>query len=75
MKLKKLKGKLIEKDMTYKDVSKVLNISNTTVHSKLNGQTKFTCEEAETLSKALGLTASESIDIFFDSNLHNGQEN
>ena len=64
LKLDKLKGKLKECKFTYSDVAKILNVSVTTVNSKMNGETRFYAEEIRILSKALNLTNDEKIDIF-----------
>ncbi len=64
MKLDKLKGKLKERKLTYADVAKALNVSVTTVNSKMNGETRFYAEEIRMLSQLLKLTDEEKIDIF-----------
>ncbi len=42
MKVDILRGKMVEKRMTYKDCSRYLNITTTTFSKKMNGQSKFT---------------------------------
>ena len=64
LKLDKLKGKLRECKFTYANVAEILQVSVTTVSSKMNGDTKFYAEEIRILSKALNLNNDEIIDIF-----------
>lgn len=59
-----LKGKLVEKGKTYKDLADVLHKSITTVSNKMNGISEFDCAEAYIISKWLPLTTQESIEIF-----------
>lgn len=62
--LNKLKGKLTEKELTYIKCAEVLDVTVATFCKKMNGKTKFTVEEANDLSRALGLTNEEKIEIF-----------
>lgn len=66
MNLDKLKGKLKEKRLSYKDVAGILGVSTTTVNSKMNGETRFYLEEIRLLSDCLGLSDEEKVKIFFD---------
>ena len=45
---------------------KLLHISESALHSKLQGQTQFKLNEAENLSAMLGMTMSERDACFFD---------
>lgn len=69
-----LKGKLREKNKTYKDVAEMLNCSVATVSDKLNGKSIFDCAEAVMISDWLNLTPFESVQIFLSKNLHDMQE-
>ena len=59
-----LKGKLYEKQKTYRDMAKALGISVTAVNNKMNGKTEFDCAEACIIKNWLPLSDKESIDIF-----------
>ena len=56
------------RDSGYKlrHVARALNISESALHSKLQGQTQFKLNEAENLSAMLGMTMSERDACFFD---------
>ena len=56
------------RDSGYKlrHVARALNISESALHSKLQGQTQFKLNEAEQLSTMLGLTMAERDACFFD---------
>lgn len=69
-----LKGKLLEKGKTYKDLAKVLDKSVTAVSNKMNGISEFDCAEACIISQWLKFTPKESVDIFLTQNLHDMQE-
>ena len=47
-------------------MARALNISESALHSKLQGQTQFKLNEAENLSAMLGMTMSERDACFFD---------
>lgn len=64
MKCDKLKGKLVEKKMTYSDCAKILDISTTAFSQKINGRVQFTVTEASKLCEALTLPKEERLDIF-----------
>lgn len=66
MNCNKLKGKLIEKGMTYEDCSTILNISITAFSNKMNGKSVFTVPEANKLSNALDLDNIEKCEIFLN---------
>lgn len=55
------------RDSGYKlrHVARALNISESALHSKLQGQTQFKLNEAENLSAMLGMTMSERDACFF----------
>lgn len=54
------------RDSGYKlrHVARALNISESALHSKLQGQTQFKLNEAENLSAMLGMTMSERMPAF-----------
>ncbi|NDO45440.1 hypothetical protein [Clostridium sp. MD294] len=58
----KFKGFLKEKELTYSDVGKVLNISVTAVLNKINGVSDFYVEEVKTLQSKYGMELS----VFFN---------
>lgn len=62
----KLKVKLLEKKLTYKDCASAIGISVTAFNNKVNGTSKFYIEEASVLSEKLELTKDEKIDIFLN---------
>ncbi|HBE9482679.1 TPA: DUF739 domain-containing protein [Clostridioides difficile] len=62
----KLKGKLVEKNLTYEDCSKILDISTTTFSNKVNGISRFYVCEAKLLSNILELSDLEKIEIFLN---------
>lgn len=66
MNIDKLKGKLVEKKKTYEECSKALGVTITTFSNKMNGNSKFYVEEINSLSRFLGLTNDEKIDIFLN---------
>lgn len=59
-----LKGKLYEKNKTYKDLAEALGISVTAVNNKMNGRTEFDCAEACIIKNWVPLTDKESVEIF-----------
>lgn len=60
----KLKGALRERGLTYADVSKLLNISETAVGFKINGTSDFYISEFVAMQNAYKI----GTDIFFASN-------
>lgn len=66
MDINKLKGKIREKSKTYEECSKSIGVTITTFSNKMNGISKFYVEEINILSKFLGLTNDEKIDIFLN---------
>jgi len=57
----KLKGKFKEKELTYKDVAKMLSCSETAISHKMNGISDFSISEAKIIMSAVGVKE----DIFF----------
>lgn len=62
----KLKGKIVECGYNYKKVANSLEISETTLVSKINGKTKFNIDEVRYLSNILSLNNNEILKIFFN---------
>ena len=60
----KLKGKMKERDKTYKECADILDISLTSYSNKVNGITDFKLDEAKKLSDFLGCNIQETVDIF-----------
>ena len=58
----RFKGFLREKELTYSDVAKVLNISITAVLNKINGVSDFYIEEVKILQSEYGIELS----VFFN---------
>ena len=65
--MNRLKGKILEKQLTYDDCSKVLGISATSFSQKINRRTKigFSISEVALLSDLLELGDNEKLSIFF----------
>ncbi len=62
----KLKGKIVECEMTVSDLASIVGIDKATLYRKLNGNGEsFTIKEADIISKKLRLTVEEVNAIFF----------
>lgn len=63
----KLKGKIVEKGLTHKDIAskEVWNCALCTVSQKINGVRPISLDEANRLAKQLQLSPQEYYDIFF----------
>ena len=57
----KLKGKLREKSLTYRDIAQTLHISEVAVSHKINGISDFYISEAKKLMTSFDI----NVDIFF----------
>ncbi len=66
MNTNKLKGKLVEKSVTYADCAKAVGVSIATFNSKMNGASKFYVNEAQVLSDFLKLSNGDRVDIFLN---------
>lgn len=62
----KLKGKIVENDLTIEKLAGIIGIDKSTLYRKIShkGET-FTIKEANLLARALRLTAGEVNAIFF----------
>ena len=64
--IRKLKAKLVEKDISIIELANILGIDKSTVYRKLNkAGENFTVKDVEKISKALSLTYDDINDIFF----------
>jgi predicted transcriptional regulator len=63
----KLKGKLVEKDISYEEFADMLGIDSSTLYRrfKSNGE-NFSIGEVNKIVKALDLRSDEAAAIFFD---------
>jgi len=55
----KLKGILVEKNITQQELAQILKISVSTLNFKINGKSDFSVREAKIVSKFLGKTIEE----------------
>lgn len=62
--IRKLKAKLVEKDISIIELANVLGIDKSTVYRKLKSGENFTVKDVEKISKALSLTYDDINDIF-----------
>lgn len=65
MNRKEFEKKLIDKDLSNKDVIEYLGISSCAYYRKLKTTSEFTQEEIKKMIKFLNLTSDESMTIFF----------
>lgn len=64
--IRKLKAKLVEKDISIIQLANIIGIDKSTVYKKLNKSGEnFTVKDVERISKALSLTYEDINDIFF----------
>lgn len=62
---KKFRAKIIENGLTFRDVSAILGIKETTLYRKMSGKSDFTRNEIQLFREKLKLTAEETDSIFF----------
>lgn len=67
---KSIKARFSELGFSQREVAKQLGIAQPTLSQKINGIRPFFLEEAENLSKILGISDKEFRYYFLDSNLH-----
>jgi DNA-binding Xre family transcriptional regulator len=62
----KLKGKIVENDFSIEILADTIDIDRSTLYRKLNnkGET-FTIREADNISRALNLSVTDALEIFF----------
>ena len=64
--IRKLKAKLVEKDISIIELAKILGIDKSTVYRHLNKSgDSFTVKDVEKIAKALSLTYDDINHIFF----------
>lgn len=61
----KLKGRLREKDLTYKSLASILNISKTSVSERMNNNAQFTQEQIDKTIIAIDIPNDQIDDYFF----------
>ncbi len=64
-----LRQKMIEKNISQKDIINELGISKSSTHRKIHGLNEFTRSEIKQLISLLDLSAEEVMNIFFDSDV------
>lgn len=73
--LSALKGKMREEKVTYRMLSKDVEMSLNALNAKLNGYTSFTLDEAAKVIDRLGISSEEIVKYFFPSLLQNATMN
>lgn len=64
--IRKLRAKLVEKDISVIELASIIGIDKSTVYRKLNKSGEsFTVSDVEKIAKALSLTCEDMNDIFF----------
>lgn len=61
----KLKGLMAERSLTVVGLAHILGVSRQTASDKVNGNSKITLTEAQTIAKALRMNKEERDSIFF----------
>ena len=61
----KLKGLMAERGLTVVALAHILGVSRQTASDKVNGNTKITLTEAQTIAKALHMDKEERDSVFF----------
>lgn len=65
MKILKLRGKMVEKNMKVESLAEKIGVDRATLYRKLRTWEKFTIGEAQKIKTALDLTNEEASEIFF----------
>lgn len=73
MDLQLLKGAMLARNISYRECANWLDISVTSLSSKMNGKSQFTVEEMHVLIDKLGLSLGTVIQIFLPKTLHTVQ--
>lgn len=69
----KLKGRIVAAGHTQRTLAKVIGISANSLSSKINGNSRFTCDEVDKLCIALDITdPTEMCQIFLPRHPYNG---
>ena len=61
----RLKGLMAERNLTVVELAHILGVSRQTASDKVNGNTKITLTEAQTIAKALHMNKEERDTVFF----------
>lgn len=64
MNISKLKGKIVEREMTMSDLAEKVGIDRATLYRKFNEFDKFTIGEALKIKTILNLSDTDAIEIF-----------
>lgn len=64
MNLRKLRAKLVEKDIKVDTLAAIIGIDRSSVYRKFNNFEKITIGEAKKIKEALALTDEEATEIF-----------
>ena len=64
MKVNKLKGKIVENEMSYPQFAAAIGMTYDTLLRRFKAPEKITCVEAEKMKIALSLTDADAIEIF-----------
>ena len=66
MNINKLKGKMVERQVTTEDLAKVIGVSYATLLRRFNEPATFTVREVSAITNALGLDIKDANSIFFN---------
>lgn len=66
MNLNKLKGKMVERQVTTEELAKVIGVSYATLLRRFNAPATFTVREVSAITNALGLDIKDANSIFFN---------
>ena len=61
----KLKGKLVEHEMTQQDLADLLGMDRSTFYRKMKEGGRFSIQEVNQIVEIIPLTKDEALDIFF----------
>lgn len=62
----KVRGRMTELKISYRDMAKMLNISPTTLTSRLKNKGDFSVDEILSICKILGIPSEKIKEYFFD---------
>ncbi len=62
----KLRAKLVERGISAEQLATMIGIAASTLRNKLAGRTEFTQREISDISRCLGISKEEILDIFFN---------
>ena len=62
----KIKGKMVEKQITQRDVAEKLEIAQSTLNLKINNRRPMNLSEAEKICELLNISANEFGECFFN---------